>query len=228
MEPDPQNSLNLPSEKNLEIFRRDLLYWFEKNGRKFPWRKSSSKYRCIIAEILLQRTRAETVSKFLPDFFQQYPSWKKLSQATIEELQGSLKPIGLWRRRASSMKELSLEMVRRNGRFPRLRTDIESLPGVGQYITNAVLLFCHGEPQPLLDTNMARVLERVFGPRKMADIRYDPYLQQLALKVVDCDSPKKVNWAILDLAALICFPKKPSCNQCPVSLACNYYSENKN
>jgi hypothetical protein len=61
----------------------------------------------------------------------------------------------------------------------------------GQYIANAVLLLCHGEPQPLLDVNMARVLERVFGPKKLADIRYDPYLQQLAMRIVQCKKPAR-------------------------------------
>jgi len=64
---------------------------------------------------------------------------------------------------------------------------------------------------------MARVLERYFGPRKLADIRYDPYLQKLAHRVVDCEAPAAVNWAILDLAALVCKARGPRCSQCPLS-----------
>jgi len=195
--------------------------WYDENGRKFPWRKrSTSKYQTIIAEILLQRTRAETVAGFFPDFVREFSSWKRLSSARVERLQRHLRPIGLWRRRAASIRRLALEMAKRNGRFPRNRSEIEELPGIGQYIANAVLLFCHGVPQPLLDVNMARVLERVFGPRKLADIRYDPYLQELAQKVVRCKIPAKLNWAILDLAATTCLAKEPRCENCPLDSMC--------
>jgi A/G-specific adenine glycosylase len=214
-------SFNKDTPKNIRIFRLTLLQWYKKHGRQFPWRESStSKYKYIIAEILLQRTRAETIAIFFKDFIQDFPSWKILSQADQEQLQHYLKPIGLWRRRASTLHSLAQEMARRNGRFPPTREEIEALPGIGQYIANAVLLFCHNIPQPLLDVNMARVLERVFGPRKLSDIRYDPYLQDLALNLVCCQSSKKINWAILDLAATICLIKNPRCNECPLSKIC--------
>ncbi|MBA7559586.1 Adenine DNA glycosylase [subsurface metagenome] len=111
-------------------------------------------------------------------------------------------------------------MAKKNGRFSREREGIEALPGVGQYIANAILLLCHGEAQPLLDANMARVLERMFGSRKLADIRYDPYLQELALKVVQCQEAKEMNWAILDLAATTCLISKPRCDKCPLMSMC--------
>lgn len=216
---------SFPSSQQVARFRAELLKWFEKHGRKFPWRKATaSRYELIIAEVLLQRTRAETVAAFFPRFVRVFPSWRKLSSASIAQLEDYLRPIGLWRRRAISIQALAREMAKRNGRFPKDRVDIEALPGVGQYIANAVLLFCHGIPQPLLDANMARVLERVFGPRKLADIRYDPYLHDLAKKVVDCKDAARVNWAILDLASAICLHGKPRCNECPMVAMCKYAS----
>jgi A/G-specific adenine glycosylase len=86
-----------------------------------------------------------------------------------------------------------------------------------------VLLFQHREAQPLLDSNMARVLERFFGPRTLADIRYDPYLQALAKAVVSCDRPIAMNWAILDFASLVC-QNRPLCNACPVNRTCRFES----
>lgn len=216
-----RHDYHIPEPRKVSRFRVKLLRWFDENGRAFPWRKSStSKYQHIITEILLQRTRAETVAGFFPEFIREYPSWRRLSRASSEDLQRYLQPIGLWRRRAASIRTLAPEMAKRNGRFPRDRAEIEALPGIGQYIANAVLLFCHGVPQPLLDVNMARVLERVFGPRKLADIRYDPYLQKLAGKVVRCKTPMKLNWAILDLAATTCLIKNPRCNDCPLASMC--------
>lgn len=220
-----QRGSSSPNSRQLSRLRAELLRWFEEHGRKFPWRRArASKYELVIAEVLLQRTRAETVATFFPRFVRDFPSWKKLGSVSISQLEKYLRPIGLWRRRAISIQALAREMVKRNGRFPKERVDIEALPGVGQYIANAVFLFCHGIPQPLLDANMARVLERVFGPRKLADIRYDPYLQRLAKKVVDCEAAAKINWAILDLAAAICLVRNPRCGICPMSSMCKYAS----
>jgi len=122
-----------------------------------------------------------------------------------------------------SLVAFARAMVKRSGRFPRSREEIENLPSVGQYIANAILLFCYGECQPLLDAGMARVLERVFGPRMLADIRDDLYLQRLAKTVVTCDNSAMINWAILDLASLVCKKQTPSCPSCPLRGICNYY-----
>lgn len=219
--------VHLSSATHVVWFRKRLLNWFEENGRSFPWRKrTASNYTKILSEVLLQRTRAETVARFLPKFIVRFPSWTALSKSTKNDLQKYLQPIGLWRRRSESLKKLADVMTHRRGIFPRTREEIEELPNVGQYIANAILLFCHSEHQPLLDTNMARVLERVFGPRGLADIRYDPYLQALAKAVVDTTDPIVMNWAILDCAALICRISKPRCNDCPLLSQCRFASEN--
>lgn len=210
--------------KDIFWFRKRIFVWFEKEGRHFPWRKkNSSKYQLIIAEVLLQRTKAETVAIFFPKFIKRFPSWKVLAKAREKDLQVFLKPIGLWRQRASAIKNLSKEMTKRNGRFPETREEIEKIPAVGQYIANAVLMLCHGQPQPLLDVNMSRVLERFFGPRKLADIRYDPYLQQLARDGLPKKRFREFNWAILDFASSICRPLKPKCENCMLSKKCKFF-----
>jgi A/G-specific adenine glycosylase len=206
-------------------FRKKLEKWFKLNRRRFPWRnKSASKYQLIITEVLLQRTQAETVSRFYPQFIKKFPSWKVLAKAKKKDLQNFLKPIGLWRQRANAIKNLSTEMAKRNGRFPKTREEIEKIPAVGQYIANAVLMFCHEQPQPLLDVNMARVLERFFGPRKLADIRYDPYLQKLVRDVLPKRRFREFNWAILDFASLVCKPQKPLCCECCLNQRCRYFN----
>jgi A/G-specific adenine glycosylase len=118
---------------------------------------------------------------------------------------------------------LAKEMVKRNGRLPQSREDLESIPFMGQYTANAVELVVFNKPSPLIDVNMARVLERFFGPRKMADIRYDPYLQKLAYKIVSHARTKEINWAILDFAAIICKARRPLCEGCFLNSKCNFY-----
>lgn len=203
--------------------RRLLLRWYEEHGREFPWREGgTSLYHLVLAELLLQRTRAETVAAFFAAFTGRFPTWASLAESTVEEIGEFLKPIGLWRRRAGSLLALAREMIARDGQFPRRRQEIEGLPGVGQYIANAILLFACGRPEPLLDVNMARVLERICGPRKLVDIRDDPHLQSLSRTVVRGKHATKLNWAILDLAALVCTIRNPRCNQCPLGQHCRY------
>lgn len=210
--------------KKVRTFQARLLSWFSRNARVFTWRKQrSTVYHKIVAEVLLQRTRAQVVDGFLPHFLKRYPSWNRLAAASEKELGVVLKPLGLWKRRAASLKNLASEMAFRNGRFPTDRIEIESLPGVGQYIASAVMLFCNDAAEPLLDVNMARVLERYFGPRTLADIRYDPYLQALGRQIISGSDAVRMNWAILDFAAAICILRDPACNKCPLSRECEYY-----
>lgn len=204
-------------------FRRLLLQWFRHAGRHFPWRETAaSEYSLVVSELLLQRTRAETVAAFFPGFIERFPGWESLAQATEDDLRVFLEPIGLWRRRAGSLRALAAEMQSRQGRFPRTRDEIESLPGVGQYVASAAMVFCHGRREALLDVNMARVLERCFAPRKLVDIRYDPWLQALARTVVNHPRAREINWAVLDLAAKTCTIQNPRCGECPLRTCCRF------
>lgn len=219
-------NLGRTSSNKVKFIQESLLSWFKTGGRKFPWRESNlTEYQLIIAETLLQRTKAETVSRFFNDFITEFPNWPALAQADLEQLEAYLRPIGLFKQRAKRLNSLANEMVLRQGVLPINRAELESIPFFGQYISNAIELIILGRPVPLIDVNMARVLERLFGERKMADIRYDPYLQGLAHEVVNISGARDLNWAILDFAALICKARKPLCQQCFLNTQCNYYLE---
>ncbi|MCS3902194.1 A/G-specific adenine glycosylase [Methylohalomonas lacus] len=179
-----------------------------------------------MTEILLQRTRAANVAAFYDDFFSHYPDWYSLTNADSEGLESFLRPLGIWRRRTATLVNLANAIMEMDGRVPHDRVEIEKLPGVGQYVANAIQLLAAGTPAPLLDAGMARVLERYFGPRTLADIRYDKYLQDLAWRVVSCDKAIEVNWGILDLSAVLCKNREPLCSQCPLKKGCNYYQGN--
>ena len=218
----------LSKEARLNFARTALLDWFVPKARNLPWRKPNSTiFEKIVTEILLQRTKAETVASITGSFFTRFSNWNSLAVAPIEEIQSHLKYLGLWRRRSVVLKNLSAEMIALGGIFPLSRSEIELLSGVGQYVANAIELFVHGKPLPLLDTNMARVVERVFGPRKMADIRYDPWLQQTCRDLVAGDNPVKTNWALIDVGSLICRPRNPRCEECPLLYCCQYYTQNR-
>lgn len=214
------------TSKNINKFQQTLLNWYTTEGRYFPWRKKRlTQYQIIIAETLLQRTKAETVSKYYNQFIRDFPNWTILAQADTATIEKYLKPIGLYRQRGKRLKSLALEMVKRKGKLPKERTDLESIPFFGQYIANAIELIIFDKPTPLVDVNMVRLLERYFGKRKMADIRYDPYLQWLSYKIVNHQKAKEINWAILDYAAMICKAKKPLCTECGLRGKCLYFNQ---
>lgn len=218
------NKINLPSNKRVATFKLKLLDWFVEHNRRFTWRESNANlYVRILSEVLLQRTRAETVSSFIPEFVREYPSWESLASVSEATLANSLRPLGLYRRRAASLQGLARAIILRQGEFPRERAELESIPAVGQYVANAILLFAHSSPAPLLDSSMARLLRRYFGlaPVK-ADIRYDKLLQAVAYRVLEGGFPIILNWAMLDLAALHCGPTSPICEGCPLRRTCKF------
>lgn len=182
-------------------------------------------YQLVIAEVLLQRTKAETVTGFYSKFISDFPNWQSIAEADMNKLEAHLRPIGLNKQRATRLKRLALEMVKRNGKFPRNREELESIPFLGQYIANAVELMVFKKTSPLIDVNMARLLERYFGEHKTADIRYDPYLQDLACRLVDNPESKKINWAVLDFAAMVCKARNPACTICVLNKECTFYKK---
>jgi A/G-specific adenine glycosylase len=212
------------TSRRIASMRVHLLRWYRSHGRSFIWRDNeASMYLRIVSEVLLQRTRAPVVDSMLSSFQSTFPSWKALGSARRAELEKVLRPLGLWRRRAATLIQLGRQMPHRLRSLPRERAELEAMPGVGQYVASAILLFVHGNPEPLLDTNMARVLERCFGRRRLADIRHDPYLQDLARRIVAGSDPIRINWAILDLGALVCTPRSPRCRDCPLRRQCQFY-----
>lgn len=212
------------STESVNGFRREILDWYETNSRILPWRQlGASSYVRIVVEVLLQRTRAETVASYLASFLHHYPDWKTLAAAEREHLSMHLKPLGLWQRRTTSLSGLAKAIAHLDGRWPRERRELELLPAVGQYVASAVLLFEHGKREALMDASMARLLRRYFDlkPQK-ADIRYDRLLQETAYRILADDDPIALNWAMLDFAAVYCKVRDPLCANCPLRDNCKF------
>jgi A/G-specific adenine glycosylase len=218
------NTHKIIQKSDIKLFQTKLLVWFSTNGRNFYWRnKHHSNYQIIISETLLQRTKVETVAKFLPVFLKRYPTWRELGESSQGEIIDFIRPLGLNKQRGLKLFMLAQEIKLRGGIFPKERDQLEEMPMMGQYLCNAFELFILKKRVPLLDVNMARLLERFFGKRNLSDIRYDPYLQNLAYMVVNIKESKRLNWAILDYASLICQSKKPKCNLCVINQNCQYF-----
>ena len=211
-------------KRKLTGLRASLLAWADDAGRDFPWRgQRVGIYEKIAVEVLLQRTTATAVARFYESFFSRFPDWHVLAAAEPADLEQFLRPLGLWRRRATSLLGLARYAAAHNGQFSPNPDQHRDVPAVGQYVSNAIMLFQHGHSAPLLDVNMARVIERFVRPRILADIRYDPWLQAAAHWYVRGARTAEVNWAILDFAAKICKARRPLCEVCPVNSRCTYF-----
>lgn len=210
-----------PEQSKILWFQRRLASWFTDNKRDFVWRASSQPYLLCVSEILLQQTAANRVAEVIIPFIERFPDWETLAVADITEVQELIFPLGIHRRRASTLVALAEELVKA-GSMPTTRDGLERLPGIGQYIASVLLVTLQHRREPFLDVNMARVIERFFGPREMADIRCDPYLQILARKVVNVEDALSANWMILDFAALVCMKNRPRCSTCLLAPRCVY------
>ena len=205
-------------------FQASVLRCAETTRRSFPWRRSErSPYELVVAELLLQQTRAEQAAKVFPALVSHCPDWPALARMPRADLEEMLKPLGLHRRRAATLHALSRAVLQRG--LPVSASELEALPGLGQYMARAIAAQLSSEVVAPIDTNVARVLERVFGPRRLADLRHDPGLQRLALALVPPSDSGGYLVALLDFAAAICKPRAPRCHECPLT-ACRFRSDN--
>ena len=171
------------NKNKIKFFRRVLLDWFGSNKRDFPWRAERiSNYQVIISEILLQRTKAETVAKYYNIFFNKFPDWQKLTEASISDLEKILHPLGLYKHRAQRLYKIAQEYKMKNGILPKNKNELNDSNLATQYVSGAYELFILKHRSALLDINMSRLLRRFFDPREFKDVRNDKAIIELVEK----------------------------------------------
>lgn len=207
----------------MNYFRVNLLKWWKDNKRHFDWRNPNiDPYQVIVSEILLQRTQAGRVQRCLKDFFSIFPNWHAIRNVRKEHIQNIINPLGLQKQKSNILILLAQKFDSEGVSIPSSRSELESLPGVGPYIASCIMLICYNKKEPLLDTNMARVLSRFFGIKRKSDIRIDKSLQAFAKDFISSNRYKELNWAILDFGALICKSKNPKCLECDINEKCSW------
>ena len=201
-----------------------LIEWSHNNLRDYPWRdtRSISPYRILLAELLLKRTTATSVARVYESFVSQYPDFKQLSLASEQDLQSSFKPVGLHKQRARSTFALSQYLAAsHSGAVPNTLSELLKVPGIGPYSSRAILSFGFDEPNAIVDGNVQRIFQRVFGARLLGQISVDA-CQNIADRLLPKHSHRQFNFGLLDLGSLICRPVIPKCNICPLSDMCDY------
>lgn len=198
-----------------------LASWAAHNGRRYPWRNTTDAWSLLVAEMLLRRTRADQVAGVYVRTLRRFPNPQTLARSRPATIRQMLAPLGLTHR-ADQLRQTAKKIVRwHNGRVPSDVTRLVELPGVGQYVAGAVAAGTGQYDAVLIDTNTVRVATRYFGVEVEAkDVRRQKVVVQAVTDLFDGPAGRMAWWTVLDLAALICLPRRPECDLCPLVAGC--------
>jgi A/G-specific adenine glycosylase len=202
-------------------FRRRLIRWFRREGRRLPWRETRDPYRVIVSEFMLQQTQVSRVEAYYHRFLDRWPTVHALAEAPPSAVRESWEGLGYYRR-AANLHRLAQAVVReRAGVIPDDPEELVRLPGVGRYTAGAVASFAYERPTPAVDTNVARVIRRAFHPRHPRGSS-NRKLWDTAGKLVPRRGPAAwaFNQGIMELGALVCTARIARCESCPVRPVC--------
>ena len=199
-------------------FVRDLLSWWEQNGREFPWRRTSDPFQVLIAEILLQRSRSGSVTKVYEKIFDLWPTASDIAKAEPYEIEQVIGPLGL-KSRASRLQAVALAWIDRE-KVPRNEEELLEIPGIGPYTASATAIAMAWDSHPCVDSVSVRVVRRFLGDDSctLTDLQAADSFYSMVSK----RRWNRMNWAILDLAAAVCMPRIPRCQICPIAKQCKW------
>ena len=217
----------LPVPVARQRFRRRLLEWYRQNGRDLPWRRTSDPYHILVSEVMLQQTQVDRVLPKYHEWLTKYPSLEALASASEEDVNATWRPLG-YNIRPRRLHAIARESVQKyGGSLPGDEETLLSFKGIGAYTAGAVLSFAFGQRAAILDTNVARVLFRVFigrgNPRAHAMRRH---LWEVSRTVLPIRNVFDFNQALMDFGATLCTARKPKCLVCPMRTGCAAYPFN--
>jgi A/G-specific adenine glycosylase len=214
----------LPAPAVRRRFRRLLLAWYRANGRDLPWRRTDDPYHILVSEVMLQQTQVDRVLPKYHEWLAKYPSLEALAAAPETDVAETWRPLG-YNIRPRRLHSIARESVSRyGGELPSDERTLRSFEGIGAYTAGAIRSFAFGQRAAILDTNVARVLFRVFVAR--GDARAHATRKHL-WAISEALVPRKhvfdFNQALMDFGALVCVARKPKCPVCPMTKTCASY-----
>lgn len=218
----PSNHLPAPAAR--QRFRRRLLTWYRANGRDLPWRHTSDPYHILVSEVMLQQTQVDRVLPKYQEWLRKYPSFEALASAREKDVTTTWRPLG-YNVRPRRLHAIARESVARyGGQLPSDEETLLSFKGIGAYTAGAIRSFAFGQRAAIVDTNVARVLFRVFvgnGSAKAHAMR--KRLWALSEALVPRKRVFDFNQGLMDFGATICTARKPACQACPMTAFCRSY-----
>ena len=218
------SAASLPPPKARQRFRRTLLGWYRRKGRDLPWRRTSDPYHILVSEVMLQQTQVDRVVPKYREWLVKYPSLEALASAAEDDVAETWRPLG-YNIRPRRLHAIARESVARyGGRLPSDRETLLSFKGIGAYTAGAIRSFAFRERAAILDTNVARVLFRVFvrrGDPKAHAMK--KHLWEVSEAIVPYKHVFDFNQALMDLGATVCVARKPKCDECPMTSLCSSF-----
>jgi A/G-specific adenine glycosylase len=218
----PKKEISALPEKQIQWFRSQLQTWSIANFRDFPWRRTADPYAIFIAELLLQKTDATTAEKIYKTFLARYPSLKVIATAEIEETAQLLAPLGLHFRAKRLHQAAQIILEEHDGKIPATETELLELPGVGKYTARSICTNAFKQPLAVLDTNVARIIERFFGIKGNRVKSRCKLLWGIADLIAPKANVETWNLTLIDFGAITCTASRPRCQNCPLQQQCNY------
>lgn len=197
--------------------------WAATGLRNFVWRQGSlGPFEVLTTEVLLTRTKAETVARVLPGVLQRYPTPLRLAKARRASLRRVIAPLGLQTKRSGHLIGMAQGLLdKHQGVVPATEDELLALPGVGQYAADATLSVAFGIKRPIVDANVARLLRRTFAlPPAKERLASDNLYRSVATSLLPDVGFVEYNWGLLDIATAFCKPARPWCGPCPVADIC--------
>lgn len=198
-----------------------LLEWYDENKRDLPWRHEPTPYAVWVSEIMLQQTRVETVKEYYVRWMERLPTVEALAEADPDVPAKLWEGLGYYSRVRHMQQAAKLVVEKWNGKLPANVQDLAALPGIGEYTAGAIAAIAYGIPTPAVDGNVLRVLARYTGDS--TDILSATAKKQAgeALRpVIPAGRSGDYVQAMFEWGALVCVPKNPDCEHCPVRTGC--------
>ena len=200
---------------------KKLLRWFKAHQRDLPWRRSADPYAVWISEIMLQQTQVSTVIPYFNRFLAAFPTVAHLAAADEHAVLRLWEGLGYYRRARQMHRAAQVIVAEHGGKFPRSLAEVNSLPGVGRYTAGAIVSIAYDQPAPILEANTVRVFSRLAAySGETASSAGQKFLWNLAEAVVPAKDCGAFNQSLMELGSLVCTPRNPNCEACPVSQEC--------
>jgi len=200
--------------------QRRLLRWFDRHRRDLPWRRDRDPYHIWVSEVMLQQTQVATVLRYYEPFIRAFPSVKALATAPEQSVLRHWAGMGYYRRAINLHQAARQLVVNCKGRIANDPNVFGSLPGVGRYILGAVLSQAFDRPMPIVEANSRRVLSRLLGSNPRLAATQNGALWHAAEELLPTRRVGDFNQALMELGALLCTPREPRCEACPLSSCC--------
>jgi A/G-specific adenine glycosylase len=196
--------------------------WFASHQRALPWRTAYDPYHVWLSEVMLQQTRMEVVLPYFSRFLTRFPSTATLAAATADEVMAAWSGLGYYKRARMLREGAAIVEQRFGGKVPETLEELLTIPGIGRYTAGAIASIAWNRPAPIVDGNIARITARLFAIDAATG---SPALLRAAWKragdlVSACEVPREFNQGLMEIGALICKPRNPNCEVCPLAGFC--------